>query len=202
MEEPLDSSARVGPTVQCLLIDQFRRLRNGDRFWYENPSTFTPAQLAQIRQASLSRVICDNGDDIQSVFPNAFKMDKSLIECHQVPGMSLLPWKETNCQEDEKTRSRRSLKEEEDSNDPSGERVEGLEIIIMKNKLEMTKMKRRLNRIYNAMVKLTSIVVAKSHQKADSVCIDYQGTLKDDGDSWLHQDPSKSCARCACTVTI
>lgn len=201
LEEPLGSS-RVGPTVQCLLVDQFRRLRNGDRFWYENPSTFAPGQLAQIRQSSLARVICDNGDGIQSVYANAFKMDQSLVGCENVPEMSLLPWKETNCQEENeehKTRSRRSIAGDSQE-DPSGERVEGLEVIIMKNKLEMSKIQRRLNRLYKAMVKLTSLVVARSHQK-DSVCIDYRGTLRDNGDSWLHQDPSsKSCARCACTV--
>ena len=30
MEEPV-AGGRVGPTVRCLLIEQFRRLRDGDR---------------------------------------------------------------------------------------------------------------------------------------------------------------------------
>ena len=41
MEEPVAAGGRVGPTVRCLLVEQFRRLRDGDRFWYENPSTFS-----------------------------------------------------------------------------------------------------------------------------------------------------------------
>ena len=31
---------RTGPTLQCLLIKQFKSLRDGDRFWYQNPGEF------------------------------------------------------------------------------------------------------------------------------------------------------------------
>ena len=52
MEEPVPGG-RVGPTVRCLLVEQFRRIRDGDRFWYENPSTFSSAQLAQASMRSV-----------------------------------------------------------------------------------------------------------------------------------------------------
>ena len=66
LEDPLPG-ARIGPTFTCILVDQFRRLRDGDRFWYENPTTFKPDQLAQIRLATLGRVLCDNGDHISDI---------------------------------------------------------------------------------------------------------------------------------------
>ena len=50
----------VGPTFACLIAQQFSNLRKGDRFWYENPgfeSSFTPAQLESIRQATFSQVL-------------------------------------------------------------------------------------------------------------------------------------------------
>ena len=49
IEEPLAGS-RIGPLLACLLSVQFRRLRSGDRFWYENPGVFKPEQLTQIKQ--------------------------------------------------------------------------------------------------------------------------------------------------------
>ena len=60
----------VGPTLACLIGKQFHNFRHGDRFWYENggwPSSFTLEQLAEIRRVKLSRVLCDNSDDLETV---------------------------------------------------------------------------------------------------------------------------------------
>ncbi|RWS06651.1 Peroxidasin-like protein, partial [Dinothrombium tinctorium] len=70
-EQPL-SGAIVGPTFACLLGRQFRLLRQGDRFWYENdmpPSSFTKEQLNEIRKSSLASIICNNGDSMDFVQP-------------------------------------------------------------------------------------------------------------------------------------
>ncbi|KAK8739717.1 hypothetical protein OTU49_003162 [Cherax quadricarinatus] len=98
LEDPVEG-ARVGPTFLCLLVDQFRRLRDGDRFWYENPTTFKPEQLAQIKQATLGRVLCDNGDNIQDMTPDVFVLPReqspAFMECSKLPYVDLRIW--TDC---------------------------------------------------------------------------------------------------------
>ncbi|KAF0313683.1 Peroxidasin [Amphibalanus amphitrite] len=51
-------SAKVGPTFQCVIADQFRRLRDGDRLFYER--SLSGEQLREVRKASLARLLCDN----------------------------------------------------------------------------------------------------------------------------------------------
>ena len=105
--ERKDGDAILGPTFKCLVGDQFRRIRLGDRFWYEEPNqagsfsignnkpTYNThsqlhvnififhilykhflnitAQLDAIRETSLARILCDNGDSVQLMQPLAFK---------------------------------------------------------------------------------------------------------------------------------
>ncbi|TMS40178.1 hypothetical protein L596_006590 [Steinernema carpocapsae] len=83
----------IGPTLACVVGPQFKRTRDGDRFYYENPGIFTRAQLAEIRRSSLSRIICDNGDNIHQVPREAFRLGQ-LVPCNQIPQMDLTKWKE------------------------------------------------------------------------------------------------------------
>ncbi|RWR99620.1 peroxidasin-like protein, partial [Dinothrombium tinctorium] len=69
-EDPLPN-AKVGSTFLCLLVDQFRRTRDGDRFWYEN-NVFTDEQLAEIKKITLAKVICDSGDDTDMITKDVF----------------------------------------------------------------------------------------------------------------------------------
>jgi peroxidase len=57
----------VGQRFACIIMKQFRDLKNGDRFYYENSrdiniNAFTPAQLREIKKVSLAGVMCNNYD--------------------------------------------------------------------------------------------------------------------------------------------
>jgi peroxidase len=54
--------AMVGETFRTILIDQFTRLRDGDRFWYQNDPFFTsnPALMKQVENTQLSDIIKRN----------------------------------------------------------------------------------------------------------------------------------------------
>ncbi|XP_014215502.1 peroxidase-like [Copidosoma floridanum] len=114
-EKPV-AGGLVGPTFACIIAQQFRNLRKGDRFWYENPfleNGFTPAQLQQIRKVTLAQVLCStmhNIDDIQVfVMLAADNFRNQRLSCTD-PAMGridLTPWTE-------KPRRRRSAEEEEE----------------------------------------------------------------------------------------
>ncbi len=55
------AGAMVGELFHTILLDQFVRMRDGDRFWYEN-NQFTPADLDEIRATTFNDVILRNTD--------------------------------------------------------------------------------------------------------------------------------------------
>lgn len=66
----------MGPTLSCIIADQFLRSKQGDRYFYTNrkqPVPFTQAQISEIEKVSLARIFCDNGDDIEAMQGNVFK---------------------------------------------------------------------------------------------------------------------------------
>jgi hypothetical protein len=52
--------AAVGPLAAAGLIAQFTRLRDGDRFWYENDGDFTAEEIAALQATRLSDLIQRN----------------------------------------------------------------------------------------------------------------------------------------------
>ncbi|KAH7636454.1 hypothetical protein HUG17_10424 [Dermatophagoides farinae] len=97
-EDPLPD-ALVGPTFACIVAEQFRRSKFGDRFWYENgklPHSFSKEQLMEIKKSSLASLICDNTDTIGRIQPIAFLRPESWngkISCNQISRMNLSPWR-------------------------------------------------------------------------------------------------------------
>ncbi|NWX05292.1 PERM Myeloperoxidase, partial [Caloenas nicobarica] len=96
ISEPFVAQGRVGPLLACIIGTQFRNLRDGDRFWWENPGVFTPQQLRALRKISLSRVICDN-THIKKIPRNAFKVNsypEDFVDCQEIEALDLSPWKD------------------------------------------------------------------------------------------------------------
>ncbi|XP_022085826.1 peroxidasin homolog [Acanthaster planci] len=65
----------MGPTLACLVGEQFHALKFGDRFWYEDgvgDQAFTKDQLTEIRKATFARLFCDNMNDLPTIQPYVY----------------------------------------------------------------------------------------------------------------------------------
>jgi hypothetical protein len=100
LSESPASGAVVGPTFGCLLGLQFRDLKKGDRFYYENgpsPTAFSLNQLKEIKKVSMSRIICNNYD-VSMIQGNAFMQSTSAgnqkISCSWLAQMDLSAFRE------------------------------------------------------------------------------------------------------------
>ncbi|GCC26268.1 hypothetical protein chiPu_0004683 [Chiloscyllium punctatum] len=94
--EPQVTGGKVGPLLACLIGQQFKNLRDGDRFWWENDGVFSGSQRQALAKTSLSRIICDN-TGIQSVPLEAFKFSQypsKYVACNTIPAVDLSDWKE------------------------------------------------------------------------------------------------------------
>jgi len=80
----------LGPTFTCLLIDQFERARDGDRFFYLN-NQFTNSQLEVIQERQFSDIICNN-INIVSVQKQAFLIDHPYSCANKPNRMNLQAW--------------------------------------------------------------------------------------------------------------
>uniref|UniRef100_A0A8C8EQS4 Peroxidase n=1 Tax=Oncorhynchus tshawytscha TaxID=74940 RepID=A0A8C8EQS4_ONCTS len=216
MAEDLVPGSRLGPTLMCLLAAQFKRLRDGDRFWYENPGVFTPAQLTQLKQASLTRVLCDNGDNItriqQDVF-NVAELPHGYGSCDDIPNIDLRMWQD--CCEDCRTkgqfnalsyhfRGRRSVdqssaeKKPANSIHPAEDATENLVNVTLTSQQSTEP---SLNDFQDFVVDMQKTITSLRKQikrlearlsKTD--CTDAAGRERSDGERWKN-DP---CSTCEC----
>ena len=86
----------IGPTFACLFGINFANIRDGDRFYYSRPGVFEPAQLESIRTDTLSRVLCDNSDNINQIQRDAFVTGRR-VSCDTLPRVDLNLWQEEAC---------------------------------------------------------------------------------------------------------
>uniref|UniRef100_F6TPL8 Sushi domain-containing protein n=1 Tax=Ciona intestinalis TaxID=7719 RepID=F6TPL8_CIOIN len=95
LSEDLMDGSRGGPVFTCLLARQFKFLRNGDRFYYENPNVFTPNQVTALNRLSFARVLCDNSG-LTRVQPDLFMLrdTSQFVDCANIPNLDLSQWRE------------------------------------------------------------------------------------------------------------
>lgn len=98
-EKPLEGSI-LGPTITCLLLDQFYRIKHGDRFWYENPQkpqSFSPEQLMELRKTTLANIICDNADELHIIQKRVMERvgkENHYVNCSDLERPNMDLWKE------------------------------------------------------------------------------------------------------------
>lgn len=99
-EKPVLGS-QFGFTFTCILLEQFKNSRFGDRFWYERDDhevAFNAEQLDAIRNVTMARVLCDNADDVTRIQPKAFvRRDTAAnddVLCDDIATVDLTPFKE------------------------------------------------------------------------------------------------------------
>jgi peroxidase len=86
----------VGATFGCIIREQMRRLRDGDRYFYQNHGVFSHRQLHEIKKVTLSKVMCNNLETIVSIQRNAFvsgRRSHRRTECSNIPGIDLTAWR-------------------------------------------------------------------------------------------------------------
>jgi peroxidase len=75
-EDPVAGSD-VGPLFQAIMVNQFTRLRDGDRFFYLN-ETFTPAEQALLDQGNTLTKVIEANTNITNLQSNAFIFHASI----------------------------------------------------------------------------------------------------------------------------
>jgi len=85
------SNGIVGSTFACILAEQFKNLKRGDRFFFTHKETGlrkergwskSERKQSQIQLRKLSDIICDN-IVVETIPKNVFKADSNLIKCQE-----------------------------------------------------------------------------------------------------------------------
>ncbi len=83
----------------------------------------------------------------------------------------------------------------EDLEDRAESRIEGLEENIRDSRREISNLKRKLSRLSRR------VVGSRNELGQRRVCVDFDGELRSEGESWIHLTESgEKCAQCQCEV--
>ncbi|XP_022165739.1 peroxidase-like [Myzus persicae] len=96
--EKHEDDAMVGPTMRCIIREQFIRTRIADRYFYDLPKVFNEYQLAEIRKVTLARVFCDNSNNVAMMQKQVFLIPETadLQHCDSqlIPKINIKHWSE------------------------------------------------------------------------------------------------------------
>nr|XP_039272499.1 eosinophil peroxidase-like [Styela clava] len=93
----------VGPTFACILKNQFVKLKQGDRFWFDNQppnAVFNQEQVRELRKTTLAKVICNNMPQLTNIQPSAMRLPNVLtntpVPCKLLPNVDLNMWRDSS----------------------------------------------------------------------------------------------------------
>ncbi|XP_047500269.1 peroxidase-like [Penaeus chinensis] len=86
----------LGPTFTCVLAEQFSRIRQADRYWYEthiDDTKFDDDQLKALHSTTLAGIMCDAFPELHLVQKRPFEVvsaENPLVSCRTVPRPPIL----------------------------------------------------------------------------------------------------------------
>ena len=119
----------VGPLFRCIISRQFKNLRDGDRFYYENRDVFTPSQLRSIKSVTFSTVLCNNLKGIVSIQPHAFlavdgtNLRKSCKGGSVIKQLDLKLW-ESSVEYNERLNNKAVINDKKNAKDEDGKQID------------------------------------------------------------------------------
>lgn len=82
-----------GPTLQCIVTEQFYRFKAGDFYFYSNNSTFEENQLEVLKNYKFANFLCENSN-LAKTLMNSFVYNVGEINCSDVNRLDLSLWQE------------------------------------------------------------------------------------------------------------
>ncbi|CAI6356941.1 unnamed protein product [Macrosiphum euphorbiae] len=96
--EKHEDDSMVGPTMRCIIREQFIRTRMADRYFYDLPNIFNEYQLTEIRKVTLARIFCDNSNNVTMMQKKVFLIpamaDLQLCNSQLIPKININHWSE------------------------------------------------------------------------------------------------------------